>query len=251
VSTEVPAPTEEEQRLVRSALHLVDECALDLALRWSHLIKSHKELYAEGVFGLYRAATKYREEKNPHFPTYARFKILGAMRDSLRVEQFHDRLRRAAEDAVDEHLAEHRDIERNAFIYEEEDARRRLRSFATGVFTATFAAGLDAVMREQGEEALALRREYATAIDGLRRSLAMIAPHESQILLLVYGHKKTLDESSKELGITYIDARRRHARALERLLVYLQVHGVTRAPPSMDLPSVGTVLPANESEPPK
>lgn len=249
-----PPPGEREQRLVQQAIHVVAECAGELAPRWSRFITKPEELYAIGTFALYRLAHELRDEVsevNRDFVALARRRVRGAMRDSLRLEAFHDRLARAVENAADRLLADLRDDGFNVLEHHEEDAEKRMEPFLKRVLAATFAAGVDEVLKYKGEDAAAVREEYAHAIESLRRTLPKLERDEVQVVLLVYSNGKTLDEASKILGIGYNTARRRHERALDRLQKYLLLLGVTRAPPPIDIPGISSALSANDAgEPP-
>lgn len=240
------APSERQQQLVREALHVVERCAKDLAARWSRFIQRPEELHAIGTLELYRVAHDFRDEMNPDFIDLARRRVYGAMLDTLRIENRHDRLRRALELANDRHLAEYDDTELNVLVHHEEEAEKRTEPFLQRVLAAVFAAGIDEVLKHKGEDAAAVREEYASAIASLRKVLPKLPRDEAQVILLVYSSGKTIDVASTILGITYISARRRHERGLDRLHVLLMAFGVTRAPPSMDVPGVGPALAAND-----
>lgn len=241
-----PGPGPREQRLVREALHVVRECAAEVSAYWTRYVKRPEELHAVGTFALYRAAGRFREEMGNEFAYYARSHVRGAMVDSLSIEAFHDRLQRAVENAADRHLSEYHDDELNVLIHHEEHAEARISPFLKRVLAATFAAGIDEAIRYDGEDAIAVRQEYARAIDALREALGRLERDEIDVILLVYSKRMTLDEASRELGIGYNTARRRHVRALDRLHKFVDVLGVERAPRPLDLPGVGAALAAND-----
>lgn len=250
MSTNLQAPGPREQLLVRSALPVLEACAIEVQVGWQRFVGSPDELYAVGTFALYRAAARYREEMNTEFEDYARRRVRGAMRDCLKIEVQQERLRRAAESAADRFLAEYRDDEFDVLKHDEEDAKKRLAVFARGVLAATFAAGIDEAVRCDGEGAVVVRQEYAHAIAALREALPKLEHVEIQTILLVYSGHKTLDEASEVLGLSYRTMRRTHERALSRLHQELTLRGVTRAPPIADVPGVGPAFPANEVERP-
>lgn len=241
-----PAPSAVEQQRVREALHVVHECARQIAPRWSRFVADPRELIAIGTFALYRAAHAYHAEVKNEFEHFARGRVRSAMLDHLRAEAFHDRLQRAVENAADRHLSEYHDDELNVLIHHEEHAEARISPFLKRVLAATFAAGIDEAIRYDGEDAVAVREEYARAIDALREALRRLERDEIDVILLVYSKRMTLDEASRELGIGYNTARRRHVRALDRLHKFLDVLGVERAPLPLDLPGVGAALAAND-----
>lgn len=251
MTTPPPAPPgEREQKLVQQAMHVVAECAADLAPRWSRFVSTPEELYAVGTFALYRVAHQFRDEVNPDFVDLARRRVRGAMRDSLRLQALRDRQERAVANAADQFLGEHRDRGFNVLVHHEEEAEKRLDPFLQRVLAATFAAGIDEVLKYKGEDAAAVHQEYAQAITALRRALPRLERAEVQVILLVYSKGHTLDEVCETLGIGYNTARRRHESALDRLFQLLVSLGVDRAPPPLDLPGMGTALPANEVEEP-
>jgi RNA polymerase sigma factor (sigma-70 family) len=238
VSEREATPGPEHQERVREAIHVVQEEARRVQRRWSRFVGRPEELYALGTMALYRAAALYEPEKNPEFVDYARRRVRGAMLDSLRIEGMQERIKRAAEAAADRFLAEFAETEFTPLRHAEPEARERSTAFARAVLAATFAGGVDEVMRGQGEEGAALRNEYATAIRALQLSLRRLERGDVQVILLVYSGGKTLEEAAEILAIGYNTARRWHARALARLHQEMEIRGVTGAPPPMDLQEV-------------
>ncbi|APR86125.1 RNA polymerase sigma factor for flagellar operon [Minicystis rosea] len=244
-----PPPTEREQRLVREAVHVVAECAADVAPRWSRFVSNPEELYAVGTFALYRAARAFRDEMCPSFVLFARCRVRWAMLDNLRLQARRHRIERAAMAASDRFAAEYALAGFDVLDHDQDDIRRHLHEFASRLFAATFAAGIDEVLRGDDREAVELRAEYAHAITSLRKALGALEPREAEVVVLVYGKGKTLQEVSEHVGVAYSTARERHARALDRLHKFLTAFGVTRAPPPIDAPGVPPVLAANDIAP--
>jgi RNA polymerase sigma factor (sigma-70 family) len=247
MTSAAPPPSPREQQLVREALHVVDACAAEIARRWPRFVQRPEELRSVGTFALYHAARRFRDDMNHSFADYARRRVRGAMLDALRLDARHDRVERAAMMAADRFAAEHVLEGFDALTHDENDARDKLGDFASQLFGAMFAAGVDEVLRGGAEENVALRAEYAHAIASLSRALRAIDEREAQIVVAVYSRGKTLEEASHDFGIAYSTARARHARALARLHTFLTHLGVTRAPPIADLPGAGSALPANDA----
>jgi RNA polymerase sigma factor for flagellar operon FliA len=100
-----PDYTARRDELITEHLHLVTAIA-------AHVQKSipvhieFDDLVHAGTTGLFDAATKYREDKEVAFPTYAKHRIRGAIIDSLRQQDWASRDLRRQYKQVEEKIAE-------------------------------------------------------------------------------------------------------------------------------------------------
>ncbi len=100
-----PNSTARRDGLITEHLHLVTAIAAHV----QNSIRVHIEfddLVHAGTMGLFDAATKYREDKEVAFPTYAKHRIRGAIIDSLRQQDWASRDLRKRQKQVEEKTAE-------------------------------------------------------------------------------------------------------------------------------------------------
>ena len=253
---DAPVLTVRQHTLVRSALHVVERAAGQVAKRFDRFVKA-EDLLAVGTFELYEAARAFDESYNHTFADYAIRRVRCAMIKAVDVEMFHDRVRRSVDIATDTFWAYLTDREYDASKHDEHDARRRLQSIANGMLGAAFTAGVEEAQRSTTETEAAEQEEYHVAVSALRAALALLSDPERRILAALYRDLMDSREASTAMSIPYSSFRRRHAAALERLRKELMAQGVKRAPRPRFVPDPGSLLglprgaPGNDGEPPR
>jgi len=259
-----PAPdvgallTAVQQVLVEEATHVLRPCAEEIVSRYWRFFAggfmSLDDLLSIGTLALDDLARTPGAELIDDFSAFARFRIRGAMLDALRVEGFHERVRKSADIAKENFGAGYRDDDYDVSKHDQHEARRRYRAFANGVLAATFMAGAEEAARTIDHDERAEQEAYEHALRVLVPALAQLAESERSLLVLVYRDKLPLTKAHERVGETYISARRHHGQALAHLRDALIAEGVDRAPRPAVLPDVAGVLaarapPGNDCDP--
>jgi RNA polymerase sigma factor for flagellar operon FliA len=229
------SPSAREQALVRRALPMVRRAAKRVSRDFYGRVKP-RELYAVGTFALYRAAKKFTDDMSHDFADHAYRRVRDAMLAAVRVELFHERVRRAAIRSADDLCATYRDDAWNPAEHDEADARRGVRQFFDELLAATFTGAIEEARRVHEETPAEVDAEYKHAMDVLAAALQKLSDEELQIVALVFREGRTLEEAGEALGLSERTARRRRATALARLREELAAHGVERAPPCDTIP---------------
>ncbi len=236
-----PVLTIAEHTLVRSALHVVDRAAKQVARRFARFVEA-EDLLGVGTIELYAAARDFDPAYNHAFADYAQRRVRCAMVKSVGAELYQDRIRRSVDIATEQFWAYLADREYNASKHDEHEARRRFRAIANGMLGAAFMAGVEEAQRPTPEGEVADREEYEVAVQALRAALQKLSDADHRVLVELYGKLKSMHEVSAELDIPYSTLKRRHAVALERLRLHLVAAGVTGAPQPRVVPDAGTVV---------
>jgi len=223
--------TERTDAALREHASLVREVALAIARR-KPLHVELEELVSWGMEGLLDAWRRYRSDKHASFPTYARFRIRGAILDNLRSRDLLsraarrkavllDRTRAALEAALgrpprEEEIAEALQLDLGAL--------RRLMvaaEFATVSIedlpsTTDGACELDAHMPDHdGDPALAvLREERAWLVEA---AVGRLPVSEHAAVTLYYRDDLTMRQVGGVLGVSESRVSQLHAQALGRL----------------------------------
>ena len=230
------APTVRQQTLVREALPVIERAAKDVARRFGHGT-SPRELYAVGMFALYRVAAEFEDKVSHDFNDHAYRRARTAMREALRVETRHARRVRAAYDGADMFLAYLRDDTYNVLEHDEEESRRRLEESADALLAATFAALAAEQQRLDVEDPAAAEAEHRDAYEALAQAMQRIPAWAERLLRLLFFERQTLVEAAVTLSVSYATVRRHRDEALAFLRDELHKLGVDRVPPLRDGPA--------------
>lgn len=201
------------------------------------------DLVQAGVVGLMDAVRKYDASKNVPLPAYAKFRIRGAILDSLRALDWSPReLRRKARDIEEAHARLHAALGRAASD-EEVAAELRmeleqfqqllgeLRGLELGSFEAQFPGEESGAYLPNAPEQdpyfvclrSELKRELAQAIEEL-------PDRERQLMALYYFEELTMKEIGAVLGIGESRVCQIHASVLIRLRARLRAMSPERRP---------------------
>ncbi len=239
-------PTNEHARrdeLITQHLHLVTAIAAHV----QNSIPVHIELddlVHAGTMGLFDAATKYRDDKEVVFPTYAKHRIRGAILDSLRQQDWASRDLRKRYKQMEATTAELTSkLGRTPTEKEIAEAMglnsRRWQALMVD-FRSLNAAATQAHPYD-GEEQLApeIPASPAQSPDRLfarselrgKLSEAMQALPEryQQVVTMYYQHDLTMKEIGSRLGVNESRVSQIHKGALERMQMALGDAGVCSA----------------------
>ncbi|MBV8865612.1 MAG: FliA/WhiG family RNA polymerase sigma factor [Acidobacteriaceae bacterium] len=239
-------PIDENARrdeLITEHLHLVTAIAAHV----QNSIPVHIELddlIHAGTMGLFDAATKYRDDKEVAFPTYAKHRIRGAILDNLRQQDWASRdLRKRYKqmEATTMELAVK--LGRTPTEKEVADAMglnsRRWQSLMVD-FRSLNAAATQA-HAYQGEEQLAPEIPATTAqspdrlfaraelSEALSAALKTLPARYQQVVTMYYQNDMTMKEIGGCLGVNESRVSQIHKGALERMQVALGSAGIFSA----------------------
>jgi RNA polymerase sigma factor (sigma-70 family) len=237
-----PVLTVAQHTLVRHAMDVVERAAKRVSKRFRRFVKA-EDLLAVGWFELRAAAIDFDESYSHDFAVYAYHRVCCAMVKAVGEELFQDRVRRAVDIATDNFWAYLTDREFNVTKHDDREARRRFRAIANGMLAAAFMAGVEEAQRVTPESESAGQQAYEIAIRALREALRKLSDTDHELLFKVYSELKDLKEAGVELGLPYINVRRRHANALAQIREELVGHGVKQAPRPRDVPQGGNIVP--------
>lgn len=219
----------------RDSAQLVER-HLDLARRAAAMIHprvrdhiSLAELVALGNAGLAEAASRYAPERGVTFPSFAWYRVNGAIIDGLRKATNLPRrtwAKLVALRAANEYLENRAERERGATGRGTqpptgEDALAQVRHAMSAIRTA-YLTSLEA-MRDRGFDITGETPEMADRIDSahlaarLRQAIAGLPDKERALVIKYYWEDKTLLEAGTELGISKSWASRLHAQVVDKL----------------------------------
>ncbi|MBV9499089.1 MAG: FliA/WhiG family RNA polymerase sigma factor [Acidobacteriaceae bacterium] len=216
----------------------------------SHIQKSvpvHIELddlIHAGTMGLFDAATKYREDREVTFATYAKHRIRGAILDYLRQTDWASRDLRKRQKQL-ETVTRDLKVKLNRDPSEAELAEAMglsprqwkslqvdLRSLAKGVTSLDMADNSDQPHLEppgpeaQGPDRLFARAELRDHLNSLMNTLPA---RQRQVISLYYIGDYTMREIGGMLGVNESRISQIHRSALERMQVALEQSGIRSA----------------------
>jgi RNA polymerase sigma factor FliA len=212
------------------------EAHLDVARKAAAMIyprvKDHcefDELVALGTEGLIEASKRYDPTKGASFPTFAWYRVNGAIVDGLRRQTNLPRRAwqmlialRAASDYLENRSERDRGAaERGVAAPQGADALASVKSALSSIRTM-YMTSLEGLV-ESGFDSAAPIGEPEAAIDDarmtrrLRKALASLPEREKRMLEKHYFEGKNLVEVGEEMGISKSWASRLHAQAIEKL----------------------------------
>jgi RNA polymerase sigma factor for flagellar operon FliA len=226
--------------LITDHLHLVTAIAAHV----QHSIPVHVELddlIHAGTMGLLDAATKYREDKEVAFPTYAKHRIRGAIIDSLRQQDWASRDLRQKYRRVEAVTAELTSKLGRAPSEQEIASAMGLNSRRWQSLMVDFrnlnAAALQQRPREDEEQFAAEipaaptaspERAFASAElkEKLAASMETLPERYRQVVSLYYQHGLTMKEIGTRLGVNESRVCQIHKSALEQMRAALSTQGI-------------------------
>lgn len=214
----------EQQRLVESHLHVIEQSAGKLASRAARVF-SREDLRGFGHEGLVQAAQTFDPSTGVPFEAFARYRVEGAMFDALRREDKQRRLPWAVVAASRKHLAtvsDPSDVMRDG----DDDTKKHLAKLAAAHAAAMMAAFEAEAMRGDEEAAIAERQVHKKALDAVGAARAALSARDREIVELHYHQDKDLKEIGQALGVSYASVRRYHDGVLARLAAELRVRGI-------------------------
>jgi RNA polymerase sigma factor (sigma-70 family) len=240
--------TEYEHALVREAWDVVEPCAARVAKKFRRFVRADgmmtpEDLVSIGWEALVQAARAYDEKYNREFVCFGRHIVRFRMLDAVGDLIFHGRLNRAASMAEDNYCAHQGGDDYNVMKHDGQEAKRRYRAFANGLFAATFMAAMEEAVQCLDESEGDDRREFEQSLEILRATLACFDEKDRQILALVYRDLVLLKDVSEQLGVPYSTVRARHTRVLKVLHELLTERGITHAPRPLVVPDAGDLFP--------
>lgn len=208
-----------------------------------------EDLVAYGNIGLFEAAERFDAKLGANFLTFAHYRIKGAIFDGLRkmgTLKGPDQRSLYLSERTTTYLssASARDTGPGTF----QDDVREVEAAVTSLATI-FAMSLE------GQEHLQLRDEsmgpeerveLAEIKARVKLAIERLPENEKKLLIGYYYEGKTLEEAGAGIGQSKSWASRLHARAIERLKVFLgeEMDGAEAAPPVRRAANAGPALPA-------
>jgi RNA polymerase sigma factor for flagellar operon FliA len=217
------ATTEEQRRLVEKHLGLVRVQASDI-LKTSGLPASIEfdDLVSFGTQGLIEAAQRFEPERGAAFPTFAYYRVRGAIYDGLRSFGWVNRRQYAKlreQERVDAYLQSHSERTGAAGRGSLEDEVAALAEALDGAATV-FVTSLEAEGRPEeadgrpgADEVIALGELSET----VRAALRELPQQERAIVEAFYFKDRNLQDAGRDLGVSKSWASRLHAAAIDKL----------------------------------
>jgi RNA polymerase sigma factor FliA len=219
---------ERRNQLVEKHLHLVQSIAVRVMENLPHHV-DREDLIHAGAVGLIKAAELFDEKKKIHFSTYAKFRIRGAMLDSLRQLDWASRdLRRKLKAMERETQLLRRSLQREPS--EEEMAARfkmtteqwRVEKRAlqhVEIFSADTGSGTHTLVPEipSGEKGPDRLYELAQMRSLLNGVLLELPARYRKMVKLYYSREKTMKEIGDALKVNESRVSQMHKLALEKL----------------------------------
>lgn len=228
---------------VRGAIHVVEEQALKIA-RKRNLRPDDPavdDLRSVGKLALYNAVRRYDPAKVKSFAGYARFRVRGAMLNSLQATTRTARIEREMARAMANRMAEYTD-DFDILRHDTAEFARRLDELCEHAATTMFVAGAELARRELDDDQAEGREEYARALLLLGELVRALKAEERTLLDLLYGCGFDLQAAAERLGVVKTTAWLRLRRLLVSLRRELNKRFVYHAPHPRDDVRVPRVL---------
>jgi len=222
-SADIPLNPEQEQ-LVRMNLHLVEECAAELVRTQG---AKRDGLLGPGTIALCKAASRYRKNRHPSFPQYARPHVRGRMRDALRAERYSASAR--TEDAIErmyDRMMSHQVLDVDMFADEPEELLKAARGGCAELLVGGHIAGLLEEQKVTPEDHLSERQEQQRVLTALLEARARLTPERKAVVELLFEGDLTVDDAASEIGVSSSTVERRLASALDEMRAFLGACGV-------------------------
>jgi RNA polymerase sigma factor for flagellar operon FliA len=221
------ATTQEQRRLVDKHLGLVRAQAAEI-MQSSGLPASIEfdDLLSFGTQGLIEAAQRFQPERGATFPTFAYYRVRGAIFDGLRTFGWVNRreyARLREQERVDAYLQSHGERAATAAPGTIEDAVAALAEALDGAATV-FVTSLEA---ESGPEEADARPGADDALafgelsHAVREAIRELPAQERAVVEAFYFKDRNLQDAGRDLGVSKSWASRLHAAAIDKLRVRL------------------------------
>jgi len=240
----LPAPASERDEWVLNLLPVVRAIAFDV-MRTIPVHIEADDLIAAGVCGLVDAAKKFRTDKGANFDTYARYRIRGAILDSLREidwaprdsRQLYKRMQAAVNELTDELLRSPTQEEIAAklgvSLSKFERMSLRLRSACLPILSLSYTE-----LRSKTGDLLPgdapcqrqwwpdRERGAAELQEAMAAALARLPRRYQLVIEMYYRDELTMREIGKHLHVNESRISQMHAWALDRLRAVLHEWGI-------------------------
>lgn len=239
-SPKMETEREQRDRVVMDNLPLVKA----IAVRVRESLPVHVELddlVHAGILGLFDAATKYNADKRVVFSSYAKYRIKGAILDSLRqldwasrdLRRRHKLLEQITRDLctslqrqpTEVELAEKMGVEISRWRHMALDLR------TVGLISASTRAQDNEDLpapdfpskRESQPESICAREEMKVKLEA---AMAVLPERYKKVVVLYYTNELTMKEIGGVLGINESRVSQIHKSALEKMAIVLQSNGI-------------------------
>ena len=235
--------TKEQKALVLSVPGLAEEVERAVRRSWGTGGIDASDRVQLVHLGIFRAAQRFKAEKNVPFKNWARYKAACTLKDAMR--------KRAR---LDDPLGEARDAASTEFLLTAKIADRKdapepdnvkfgkLLSFGESHLIEQLGGMGIAITKLTPEARLAAREEWKALVDAMILSLADLSAELRSVLRQHYTEGLDLKETAKAEGVCYDTMLERHQEAVKLLRARLRRYGITKAPESYDEGEWGEAL---------
>lgn len=247
MSPDEPVLTIDQHLWVREALHVVDEQARHVAgmLHVSPDADMVDDWRSVGKIALYDAVRRFDPERKRKLATFARYRVRGAILNTVRAEKRHARIELALARAVAFRMSEYTD-DYDILRHSPEELKRRLDMFCDSAAAVMFAAGAAEACAATADDPLVAageRHEHARAVAVLQELVRALEPEERSLLDMLFGLSFDLQKAADQLGVHKQTAWRRLQRLLESLRRELHTRYVREAPWPRNDVALDTIFP--------
>jgi RNA polymerase sigma factor for flagellar operon FliA len=201
------------------------------------------DLIHAGVLGLFDAVEKYDSSKNVEFQAYAKFRIKGAILDSLRQSDWASRDMRRRQKQADTFSRDFNakfgrtpseaEVAEKMGVSTERWRKMAMELRNAGPVSATSREDLDrpqemefAAASDVRPDNICERRELRTTLD---RAIAQLPDRYQKVVSLYYTNQMTMKEIGDALGVNESRVSQIHKTALKKMQVTLQSEGICSA----------------------
>ena len=228
------------EKLIEDHLGLVRS----IAIRVRETLPAHVELedlIHSGVLGLLDAASRFDPDKQVAFAGYAKFRIRGAVLDSLRELDWASRDLRRRSREIDSAVHEltgvlgrmpnetelalhlHLDLTTTRQLLQEIQCCSTISADSRARNSSELPSPEYACERELLPDRMCARSQSREMLD---RALHVLSPRYRQVMVLYYEHDKTMKEIGTVLGINESRVSQIHKAALEKMGESLRAAGI-------------------------
>jgi RNA polymerase sigma factor for flagellar operon FliA len=201
----------EQQLVAEHGLRVIERVTRFYAAKYNGLI-AHDDVKQAALLGVVDAARRFDQSRG-RFATFAWIRAVGLIRDAVRAEAQHQRMRRTVSRAGC-------NVHRQGTVLT--DTRESVTTeLELHLASAAMAAAVEARLAADAkvaEDQLMLEQSRQK----LRHALDSLSRDDWRLIELYYVENKKFQEVAQAFGCSLATARRRHARALEQLLNHLR-----------------------------